>query len=922
MESTKVKRLLVIALTATLIFNGNVMLSAQTKEVNSYSTQETRSKSDVIEISTEEDLKKISEDLTGNYKLKNNIKLSGKEWTSINDLFEGTFDGAGYTISNLYSSDAQSLFEDIGVGGVVKNLTISGKVIADYDAALLAHSNHGTIINCISVGSVTQKKFYDNAYNLGGMVICNFGYMKNCVNKATVAHAYDKNGKSGVGGVGGICAQQDGTLVSCVNEAKITSNASRSGGIAGSNNGLIKDCTNKGDIVVNNNQTNTSVGGVVGSNYGAIYNCINQNNVSVTTKDVAYSIGGICGKGNEYSELINCKNSGNIKGFNGNIGGICGELYNVVGGSSKVLISSCVNDGKVSSTAISGCGSMAGGVIGEASCDNGTLKILNCMNNGNVSGSGSSLLNASGVVGFVSANGKGDIACQHLINNGTVNSEKDANGIISGDANNNDSPIVLTNCVNHGSISAERAYGIGEGWNVSMDGCCNTGDIYGDILAGGITGEIYNYNCIENVYNLGNITGAEVAGIGRTISDKATLVNAYNAGTLKGSSCEWATIRYFGAQNYKNCYYLEQDFLSDNQIGTVVKSADLQKQATYAGFDFNTIWTMKEQNGRLLPGFKDTNTTTQAILAKNAVSLGLGETSQLKAKKGKIFSLRSENPKIVAVESGVAKITAKNSGTTNVYAIFDDGQILTCKVTVNKIDISKANIVLDSTKYYYDGKAKKPGLKVHLGKKTLKDDDYVVSYNNNKKIGTATVTVKGTGDYSGTIKKTFEITVKKGSVYKVDKNKYKITSSSTVAFTGLGNTETTKFTIPKTVTIGGKKFKVTSIGTSAFKDCTKLSKVTIGSNVTSIGTKAFKGCKVLKSITVPSKVTTIGKEAFHNCSKLGTITMKTTKLKSVGKNAFKGIKSTAKIKVPSKKVSAYKKLMKGKGQSNKVKITK
>ncbi|MBO5524476.1 MAG: hypothetical protein J5986_12535, partial [Roseburia sp.] len=59
-----------------------------------------------------------------------------------------------------------------------------------------------------------------------------------------------------------------------------------------------------------------------------------------------------------------------------------------------------------------------------------------------------------------------------------------------------------------------------------------------------------------------------------------------------------------------------------------------------------------------------------------------------------------------------------------------------------------------------------------------------------------------------------------------------------------------------------------------------------------------------------------------SCSKLGTITIKSTKLSSVGKNAFEGIKSTAKIKVPAKKLSAYKKLLKGKGQGSKVKITK
>lgn len=53
-----------------------------------------------------------------------------------------------------------------------------------------------------------------------------------------------------------------------------------------------------------------------------------------------------------------------------------------------------------------------------------------------------------------------------------------------------------------------------------------------------------------------------------------------------------------------------------------------------------------------------------------------------------------------------------------------------------------------------------------------------------------------------------------------------------------------------------------------------------------------------------------------------TVTIRSSKLKSIGKNAFKGIKSNAKIKVPAKKLKAYKKLLKGRGLSNKAKITK
>ena len=58
----------------------------------------------------------------------------------------------------------------------------------------------------------------------------------------------------------------------------------------------------------------------------------------------------------------------------------------------------------------------------------------------------------------------------------------------------------------------------------------------------------------------------------------------------------------------------------------------------------------------------------------------------------------------------------------------------------------------------YTGKAFKPSPTVKLGGKALvKDTDYTLSYKNNVKVGTATVTVKGIGHYTGTKSVTFKI---------------------------------------------------------------------------------------------------------------------------------------------------------------------
>ena len=83
-------------------------------------------------------------------------------------------------------------------------------------------------------------------------------------------------------------------------------------------------------------------------------------------------------------------------------------------------------------------------------------------------------------------------------------------------------------------------------------------------------------------------------------------------------------------------------------------------------------------------------------------------------------------------------------------------------------DISEAEVtwkatgypISDSTFmwYIYNGKARTPGVVVTLNGATLKKGtDYTVSYSSNKSVGTATVTVKGTGAYIGKVTGYFSI---------------------------------------------------------------------------------------------------------------------------------------------------------------------
>ncbi len=64
---------------------------------------------------------------------------------------------------------------------------------------------------------------------------------------------------------------------------------------------------------------------------------------------------------------------------------------------------------------------------------------------------------------------------------------------------------------------------------------------------------------------------------------------------------------------------------------------------------------------------------------------------------------------------------------------------------------------------------------------------------------------------------------------------------------------------------------VTSIGLSAFSDCSSLASITISKGVTSIGEYAFYGCSSLKSMTIPDSVTSISASTFYGCSSLESI---------------------------------------------------
>ena len=103
---------------------------------------------------------------------------------------------------------------------------------------------------------------------------------------------------------------------------------------------------------------------------------------------------------------------------------------------------------------------------------------------------------------------------------------------------------------------------------------------------------------------------------------------------------------------------------------------------------------------------------------------------------------------------------------------------------------------------------------------------------------------------------------------------YKLLDDGTVELTGfLPGVSVADVVIPSTVTLNGKDYSVTSIGTGAFYECTALQSVQFEAPIKSIGFMAFALCTGLTSIALPEGLETIGQSAFAYCTGLVSVTI-------------------------------------------------
>ena len=94
-----------------------------------------------------------------------------------------------------------------------------------------------------------------------------------------------------------------------------------------------------------------------------------------------------------------------------------------------------------------------------------------------------------------------------------------------------------------------------------------------------------------------------------------------------------------------------------------------------------------------------------------------------------------------------------------------------------------------------------------------------------------------------------------------------------------------------------KGYNVTSIGSSAFYNCSGLTSVIIPDNVTSIGNYAFYNCSGLTSVTIGNSVMSIGERTFYGCRGLTSVAIPDS-VTSIGWNAFYGCSGLTSMTIP------------------------
>ncbi|MDS0526066.1 dockerin type I domain-containing protein [Clostridium sp. SHJSY1] len=324
MESKKLKKCKVFLFFITLLFGTITLEIIGSNKAYAFSGTGTGTSSDPYIISSKDQLKEVSSNLSANYKLGCDINLGNVEWAPIGNStaqFSGVFDGAGHVLTNLsitkVNADGNSLFGYVN-GGTIKNLSIKGVNIngESYTGAIAGNMSGTSVIdNCSADGSVTGNG------NTGGLV--------GEANGLVISNSYSSVNVTGKGdNVGGVIGNLTGNITNCYATAEVVGQSGNyTGGLVGKEEGNITKSYTINDVSSNGSYA----GGLTGWLHGQINQCYASGSVTAAGDDV----GGLVGYSNSGNVIENSFNLGAVKGRN-YIGGIQGYNAGIEGSNSTI----------------------------------------------------------------------------------------------------------------------------------------------------------------------------------------------------------------------------------------------------------------------------------------------------------------------------------------------------------------------------------------------------------------------------------------------------------------------------------------------------------------------------------------------------------------------------------------------------------
>ena len=304
------------------------------------------------------------------------LDTTNGNWRPIGDFngFSGTFEGNGYTISNMSVAITRrnarlgefgvGLFGIINRGAAIRDVGLVGVSVrgtgTNSDVGGLTGVNRGEIENSYVTGSVIGSV---NGVTVGGLVGWNNGTIRDSYatglvrggnhagglvgdNNGTIRDSYATGSVRGGNRAGGLVGSNNGTIRDSYATTGSVRGGNHAGGLVGLNFGTIRDSYATGSVVGDGR----TAGGLVGENFGTIRDSYATGSVRGGNR-----AGGLVGS--NFDTIRNSYATGLVTG-DGDIGGLVGLNFGTI--RDSYATGSVVGDGGA-----------AGGLVG---INNGTIR--------------------------------------------------------------------------------------------------------------------------------------------------------------------------------------------------------------------------------------------------------------------------------------------------------------------------------------------------------------------------------------------------------------------------------------------------------------------------------------------------------------------------------------------------------------------